>query len=231
MDTAHEISEYMHRRGVSLEGFADLGYHHTGLDTPHTFAVSFAVPLDRSVVREIVNGPDEAYLQEYERVNYLIDSVSEGLASVIESMGFRAEALSATTSGYDPDSLTSDFPHKTAATLAGLGWIGKCALLITEEYGSAVRLGTVLTGADLPAGDPVTWSRCGECTACIQACPGKAPLGGEWSQDIPRDDFFDARACQKAARKLSEERIGGTRTICGICISVCPWTRRYTEDT
>ena len=40
-------------------------------------------------------------------------------------------------------------PHKTVAVHAGLGWIGKSALFVTEKYGSAVRLTSVLTDAPL----------------------------------------------------------------------------------
>ena len=45
------------------------------------------------------------------------------------------------------------FASKTAATRAGLGWIGKTALLVTPEWGPAVRLGTVFTYAALGAGE------------------------------------------------------------------------------
>jgi len=39
----------------------------------------------------------------------------------------------------------SSMPQKTIATRAGLGWIGKTALLITPQFGSAIRLNSVLT--------------------------------------------------------------------------------------
>ena len=37
--------------------------------------------------------------------------------------------------------------YKMLATLAGIGWIGKNALLVTKEQGSAVRFTAVLTDA------------------------------------------------------------------------------------
>lgn len=227
MEIARDILDYLDRSGACLSGFARLGLPCTGGAASYPFAVSFAVPLDREVVRGISGGPTHLYLEEYRRANSLLDSMSEGLASLLEERGFGAEPVSAITSEFDVDTLSSRLPHKTAATLAGLGWIGKCALLITREYGPAVRLGTVVTDADLPAGDPVTSSYCGSCTLCVDACPGAAPTGADWVQGTPRDDLFDAHACQDTARRLSEERIGGARTICGICISVCPWSRRY----
>jgi epoxyqueuosine reductase len=227
VEVASHISDYLDRSGACLSGFACMSQLAAGVAASHPFAVSFAIPLDREVVRGLSGGPTHLYLEEYRRANSLLDSISEGLVHLIEAGGFCAESISATTSEFDVDTLSSRLPHKTAATLAGLGWIGKCALLITRGYGSAVRLGTVVTDADLPSGDPVTSSHCGSCTLCVDACPGAAPTGSDWVPGMPRDDLFDAHACQEAARKLSRERIGGARTICGICISVCPWTRRY----
>jgi epoxyqueuosine reductase QueG len=72
-------------------------------------------------------------------------------------------AFMATTYDIDSQTLSTGLPHKTTATLAGLGWIGKCALLVTERYGSAIRLTAVLTEAELPCGEPVSRSRCGAC--------------------------------------------------------------------
>ena len=52
------------------------------------------------------------------------------------------------------DNWCTPLPHKTVATRTGLGWIGKNCLLVTKEYGSAVRLSSLLTDAPLPAGTP-----------------------------------------------------------------------------
>jgi epoxyqueuosine reductase QueG len=112
-------------------------------------------------------------------------------------------------------------------TLAGLGWIGKCALLITEDFGSAIRLNRVLTDAPLPTGTPIVASRCRDCRACVDACPGRAPTGEPWQQGKPRDLFFDAFACRRAAREMAQEKTGIIGTFCGICVAACPWTQKY----
>ena len=74
--------------------------------------------------------------------------------------------------------------------MAGMGWIGKCALLITPEFGSAVRLTTILTDAPLTTAKPVTESACGECQECVDICPGAACTGHHWKQGLRREDFW-----------------------------------------
>jgi epoxyqueuosine reductase QueG len=110
-----------------------------------------------------------------------------------------------------------------------LGWIGKCALLVTEEYGSAVRISTVLTDAPLETSVSVDDSACGDCALCVESCPGKAPSGKNWEVGLHRDSFFDVFACERASRERAVAKLDFDDTFCGICISVCPWTRKYVE--
>ena len=113
------------------------------------------------------------------------------------------------------------------ATLAGIGWIGKCATLVTNEVGSALRLTVVLTDAPLNCSNPVDKSMCDpDCMICINVCPGKAPLGGSWEVGVDRDMFFNAHACRLAARAHAKETLGIDETLCGLCISNCPLTKK-----
>jgi hypothetical protein len=43
------------------------------------------------------------------------------------------------------------------------------------------------------------------------------------------DAFFDVWACKDAALEQSVKKTGISRTICGICIAACPWTKKYRE--
>ncbi|MGQ9629003.1 MAG: 4Fe-4S double cluster binding domain-containing protein [bacterium] len=143
---------------------------------------------------------------------------------MVGAEGFRAHPLPATLEEgeVDPRFLAAPFPHKTAATRSGLGWIGKSALLITPQYGPRVRLATILTDMPLDVGTPIEGSRCGDCDLCVRACPASAISGNEWRAGRPREEFYDARACRDMARKLSGEMIGEDVAICGICIAACP---------
>lgn len=133
-----------------------------------------------------------------------------------------------TVSGVRFGEYDTPLPHKTAATRAGLGWIGRCALLVTESYGSAVRLTTVLTDAPLDPAEPINESRCGTCRACVEACPGRAIAGGLWHAGLPREAMVDPDACYRTTRGFAPA-IGAAPDvgICGACIAACPWTQRY----
>jgi epoxyqueuosine reductase QueG len=140
--------------------------------------------------------------------------------------GYRALARPATFAE-DKANLSARLPHKTVATRAGLGWIGKCALLITRKYGSAVRLTTVLTDAPLTPAQPISASFCEHCVRCVEACPAKAHTGKNWEAGMPREELYDAFKCMNKARELSMKSFGEQVTICGLCIVACPWTRQY----
>ncbi len=118
-------------------------------------------------------------------------------------------------------------PHKTVAVNAGLGWIGKSALFVTEKYGSAIRLTSVLTDAPLNYSKSIINSLCEDCMICVDECPGKAISGVNWEPGIDRDLLLNAISCRKKARELSAEHLEKQITLCGKCIVVCPYTRKY----
>jgi epoxyqueuosine reductase len=117
--------------------------------------------------------------------------------------------------------IKGDFPHKTAATRAGLGWVGRHCQLITRQYGSWIRLGTVFTDLELPCGPPVERNFCGRCTRCVDACPANALKGSAWYPNIPREAILDAWACDQWKKEHYFEYHQGHN--CGICSAVCPY--------
>ena len=223
-----EIKTKLIKAGASLVGFADISNLPADVTGSMTSAISIAVALDASIVDEIDKGPTKRYYQEYKRVNEFLAHLSETTVEYLKGRGNRAVAIKPAVEGEDLDykTLTTSLPHKTIATRAGLGWIGKSALLITEKYGAAVRLATVLTDAEFNVGIPVDKSRCGDCKKCVESCPAKAVSGRNWELGLEREAIYDAFACYDTARKLSK-KISLPSAICGICINVCPWTQKY----
>jgi len=70
------------------------------------------------------------------------------------------------------------------AQQAGIGFIGRNNCLILPGKGSFFVLGELLTTAVLPPDEPCTQS-CGDCMACVKACPGGA-LNDEGAVDASR---------------------------------------------
>ena len=182
-------------------------------------AVSFLLPVRPMSLVGLEHGPTAAYVAEYRRVNNALVVVGEALVALLESGGYRAVRVDddAPDGADDPPI----FASKTAATQAGLGWIGKTALLVSHAYGSAARLGTVFTDLPLGAGAPVMTGRCGACRICVDACPADAGRDVAWRAGLPREVLYDATACDAYQRQFPE-----FDEICGICIWSCPYTRR-----
>jgi len=227
MTLLDEITELLKSEGADLVGFADLSILPAAMRYSMPRAVGFAVALAPEIIAGIKEGPTREYYAEYERVNTFLGELSTSTADFLRKKGFTAIDSAATNEGIDFATHSTTLPQKTISTLAGLGWIGKCALLVNEQFGSAIRLNRVLTDAPLSTDTPIMESRCGDCCACVDACPGQAPSGHSWIQGKHRDEFFDAWACRKAAREGAKRRTGILDTFCGICIAACPWTQGY----
>lgn len=186
------------------------------------FAISLGIRIEPSIIAEVENGPTPAYYAEHQRLNARLRDASEALAALLREHGAAAEPIDPA----DPDPAFTDwtdarvFPHKTAATQAGLGWIGKTALFVSPTLGPKVRLATVFTDAALPVGVPVTEGRCGSCRRCVDACPAGAGRDVTWTAGMPRDALLDARACERQCDSYLP-----VADICGICIAVCPFGR------
>jgi epoxyqueuosine reductase len=109
------------------------------------------------------------------------------------------------------------------AEKAGLGWRGKHTLLLSREAGSTFFIGEILVDLPLPT-DSSTGAHCGQCQACITACPTGAILG---------PGRLDARRCisyltielkgsiPEEFRPLIGNRIYG----CDDCQLACPWNK------
>lgn len=118
--------------------------------------------------------------------------------------------------------------ERDLAFRAGLGWFGKNSMLIHQKEGSYFIIGSILLNQKLNLEKHTTdIDHCGQCTACIDACPTLA-IDGETrtviaSQCISTytiEIFKDAEA-PKGFDKSRGEFFG-----CDICQDVCPWNRK-----
>ncbi|MFC1726663.1 4Fe-4S double cluster binding domain-containing protein [candidate division KSB1 bacterium] len=209
-------------------GFADLtgllNEKYRGFD----HAVVIGKKLDSDIIDRIADGPTLDYYEHYNAVNNNLLDTAEKIAEGLRAAGAASTTVRPTflDSEIDDDyykTLTTDFSHKMAATRAGLGWIGKTDLLISEKFGPGVRFAAVLT--DFPLENiypPVNKSKCGKCSICVDRCPADAANGELWDIDVFRDEFYDPFKCRDKARELTRKNFGKEVSLCGICISVCP---------
>lgn len=117
---------------------------------------------------------------------------------------------------------TGELIDVAVAQRAGVGFIGKNGLLITEEFGSYVYLGEIITNIPFPPDAPKE-SQCGDCTRCLDLCPTDALIG---------DGKMNAQRCLSYQTQTKDmmplEYRPKIRTIiygCDICQQVCPFNK------
>ena len=114
--------------------------------------------------------------------------------------------------------------ERQLARRAGLGWIGRNALLISPATGSYRFLGYLLTSAPLAehiAG--LGEDRCGRCTACETRCPTRALTGRRVLSE--RCISYLTIEHQGVISKALAAVFEGWWYGCDLCQEACPWNR------
>lgn len=199
---------------------SDVGFAKCEKETPFenvNNAISLVFKLSDAIVDQIDSAPTHTYFHHYRTMNAYIDSVTHQLVMYLQSLGYNAAAIPASQS---IEGLKGLFSHKQVAVRAGLGYIGKSALFISNKFGPRVRLGTVFTDAPLEVKKEVQKSLCGECNICSKMCPAMAIHNVEFKDGMTREDIFDAKACSDFMKEKFKHI--GRGVVCGICMSKCP---------
>jgi epoxyqueuosine reductase len=111
--------------------------------------------------------------------------------------------------------------EKAFARHAGIGFIGKNTLLITEEFGSWVFLSVILTTLELESGLSQT-SQCGSCQLCLDACP-TAALTAPYQLDANRCISYLTIENKGEIPDELKSKLNGWVFGCDICQEVCPY--------
>jgi len=226
-DLQRKISDTLANPEEYLLGFADLGELLRPAFT-YRYAVVIGKHLADAVIDGIENGPNAAYYELYKAANSELNEASARISKILSAekiphLWIRPTVADSELQGELGRTLRYPFSHKMAATRSGLGWIGKCDLLVTKKFGPRLRLASILTAFPVSeSGAPIERSRCGKCAVCVERCPARAASGKPWNTAVDRDEFFSAPACRSACRELSRRNLGLDISICGICVSVCP---------
>lgn len=182
----------------------------------------------------------------YHVVYSQLDEISFKLANFIESRQ-KAHAVAIPSyaplkfHGYEPWGIIS---LKHAAVLAGLGAFGRSGQMYHPVYGSLLRLGAVVTSAEMAA-DPVndTLPCPDKCNACQQKCPPKSFDDDGKFQKMTCTSHTIKHAIYPLALKSEVglkniERVINTAgynywLACDECLKVCPLNRKpvYESNT
>ena len=203
--------------GADLVGFCKLSTP-VALCPNLPYGISVAVKLSDAVLQTIDSAPTFVYFQHYRTANALLDQIAFRVAREIEKLGFSAMPIASSQSQGKENPYRGVIPHKTVASLSGLGFVGKSGLFLTESYGSKVRFATILTDMPVQAELPVIQNGCGDCTICAKACPAGAIFGEKPLTSGERN--IDPEKCSKYMKEHFQDI--GRGSVCGVCIKVCP---------
>lgn len=225
MELTNEIKEFLHDCGADLVGIGDM----SEVDNcDYKTGISIAKALPKDIVVDLRQAPTKEYYDLYYSLNNKLNEIVIAREGFLKKRGFDAYAQTTERVEVNQENV-SKLPHKTVATRCGLGWIGKNCLLITPQYGSAVRISSLLTNAPLEYDEPINQSRCGMCSQCVRNCPAQALKGSLWTVGMPRENIVDVKKCYEKQVEIMLKNTGIETDLCGKCFAVCPYTKRYLQ--
>jgi epoxyqueuosine reductase len=216
-ENAEKLKTLCHQWGSSLFGVADLhSFKKEEILLPPSlidrlpYAISVGFHLSDAVLEEIEHQPTPLYFHHYQRINILLDTIGLIMTSAIQDLGYQAVPIPASQI-VDWKIQKGHLSHKHVARAAGLGWMGRNNLLVNEQFGSRIRLVTLLTEIPLVVSSPST-KDCGSCLDCVSACPAGAIK--------ERQKDFDHLRCYEQLRTFAKT-LHFSHNICGVCIKAC----------
>jgi len=216
-ETTKKIKALSHQWGGSLFGVADLlSFKKEEILLPPSlidrffYGISIGYHLSDAILEEIENQPTPLYFHHYQRVNIVLDTLGLIVTSAIQELGYQAIPIPASQI-VDWKIQKGHLSHKHVARAAGLGWIGRNNLLVNEQFGSRIRLITILTDLPLVIDPPLT-KDCGSCHDCLSVCPARAIK--EWQEE------FDHLQCYEQLRTFAKT-LHFSHNICGVCVKAC----------
>ena len=218
-----EITKLLIEEGCQIFGFADLSLlptEYQGARRGAEYAIIMGEPYGTAEgMRANLSGDSRVFGMEGGKTSEPLERYRSAVKDFLKRRKYKS----------DIKYMTTVITYKMLATLAGIGWVGRCAVLTTREWGNALRLTAVATNAPLVGGIPIMKSECpSDCYLCADVCHANAIKRNAvlWERfsdgtGVHRDEFFDAKACRKG-REIHDP----VSQICGKCIAACPFTKR-----
>ena len=152
--------------------------------------------------------------------NNLIVGINKMLHEWLKEQGWHASMLPPTYN-YDEKKLISDWSHKSAAFIAGIGKFGVHHVLITDQ-GCCGRLGSIITDMELEKTPFVEEEYClyyrnGSRKACMRRCPNQA-----FREETDKITFDRHKCNEQIYDKIVPIYPSGIGDACGKCMCGVP---------
>ena len=164
--------------------------------TPHDFlsnaktVVTYFIPFNDDIVRSNINKihSSKEWLIAYIETNKLILDLNTFIKAELEKLGFNSNIILA-THNFDTKKLISDWSHRHASVIAGLGTLGINNMLITDK-GCCGRVGSFVTDLKIEPSKKKETDNClykslNVCRKCVDKCVN----------DGLKIDSFDRHKC------------------------------------
>ncbi len=215
MKICDDLERFFQQHPDVLFGVSKLDYSSYGKD--YKCSLVLAVPHSERLTLETYT--EEAFENQTIEARARMKSIMVGVLEVLNRNGVLYYLPEAAQNS--EETLTAEFSFKYAAANAGIGWIGKNDVLITEQYGANVALYAILLDCDIPIEKAVLSSRCPEdCNVCTNACLYDALKDKKWSNDLLRNDLIDFELCNK--QRSLYIKTHKRKNACGFCMVACP---------
>lgn len=196
-------------------GYADISY--SSFSEEYRTALVLAVPYEEQL--NLAGYTEEGFEKCTRNAKKKTEVVLSEMEALLKEEHIKYYIPSAVQQ--NEEELLAEFSFKYAAVKAGLGWIGKNDVLITEEYGPRVRLAAILLDYAVEYDGKIMESKCASCNRCVDICPHKALKGFEWNINARRSELIDFHLCSQKRSAYIEKH--GRKNACGLCLVVCPF--------
>lgn len=175
--------------------------------------IAYFIPFAEKIANSNIEGKysSSQWATAYVETNQLIAEINQHLKEKLSEKNYEASLIAA-TNNFDKERLLSNWSHRHAAYIAGLGTFGINNMLITEK-GCAGRIGTLITDVKLKASVRDEKENClnkagYECSLCVDRCVNGA------LQELS----FDRHKCYQLLLENDKIRMKSKLTdVCGKC--------------